>query len=71
MHDSRELVSSILVVLYLCGNPFIAIGLFFALLPLPPLLGMIFGLCFWSTSVSDLCLNLEAYWSLFPSSFAG
>ena len=49
------------------------IGLELALFsfPPPPLLGIIFGLCFWSASVNDLCLNLEAYWSLFPSYFVG
>ena len=65
------LMSSILVVLYLCGNPFYSIRIFSLLMPPPPSLGMFFGLCFWSASVSDICLNLEAYWSLFPSSFDG
>ena len=46
VHDSRELVSSLLVVLYLCGNPFIALAFALCSFPPPPLLGMIFCLCF-------------------------
>ena len=71
MHDSKELVSSPLVVPYLCGKPFYRIRVCSLLIPPPPSLGMIVGICFWSASVSDLCLNLEAYWSLFPSCFVG
>ena len=71
MHDSRELVPTLLVVLYLCGESFYSFRVSLCSFPLPPLLGFIFGLRFWSASVSDICLNLEAYWFLFPSSFVG
>ena len=52
-------------------SPFYSIRICSLLLPLPLLLGLIFGLCFWSASVSGLCLILKACWCWFPSSFVG
>ena len=46
VNESRLLVSSFLVVLYLCGKSFYSIRVCSLLFPPPPLLGMIFGLCF-------------------------
>ena len=71
MHDSRELVSSFLLVLYLCGKTFYSIRVCSLLFPPSPFLGLIFGLCFWSASVSDLWLISESCWCWFLSCFVG
>ena len=71
MHESTELISFFLVVLYLCGKPFYSIRVCSLLFPPPPLLGIIFGLGFWLAYVNDIGLISEACWCWFPSSFVG
>ena len=57
------------VVLYLGGKPLYSIRIYPLLFHLFPLLGLIFGLCFWSASVSGLCVDFRSLWVLFSSFF--
>ena len=50
---------------------FIGLDFFICSFSPTPLLGMIFGLFFYSAYVSDLCMSSEACWCLFSSSFVG
>ena len=71
MHDSREFVSFLFVVLYLCGEPLYSIRIFSLLFHLSPLLGLFLAYVSDQPLLVAFVLISEACGYCFPPSFVG